>query len=289
MMESIFCHGTKYIPEVDIGSKSQRDEDGEKRWKYSSDEVYEVSWQDVWSQQEVSKISRTVHDVPMIGRLGHFRTRQQVRERFFLGDLEDDVMRHMGEFLVCRHHDSGHDFVATIVSVLSWESMLASLDPGALEIYSRDDIIGILLEYGTPQTTVWVGKEVEISDYGQENMAINIIHLEVYSFVGTEILGMTSSKLCDVGFGALIESRRVLWTFMIDSFHCLGNLRVGRDEDALWQDGSPWLRIKYINISSSWLVRSMYSIGDGSWEMGLGERLLDGWILYLLIPLVGGI
>jgi len=50
LWESIFCHGTKYIPKVDIGSKSQRDEDGEKRWKYSSDEVYEVSWQDVWSQ-----------------------------------------------------------------------------------------------------------------------------------------------------------------------------------------------------------------------------------------------
>jgi hypothetical protein len=24
-----------------------------------------------------------------------------------------------------------------------------------------------------------------------------------------------------------------------------------------------------------------------SWEMGLCERLLDGWILYLLVPLVG--
>jgi hypothetical protein len=28
---------------------------------------------------------------------------------------------------------------------------------------------------------------------------------------------------------------------------------------------------------------------DDSWEMGLGERLLDRWILYLLVPLVGGL
>jgi hypothetical protein len=49
------------------------------------------------------------------------------------------------------------------------------------------------------------------------------------------------------------------------------------------------LRIRYINISSYWLVGGLDSIGDGSWEMGLGERLLDGWILYLLVSLVGGI
>ena len=57
----------------------------------------------------------------------------------------------------------------------------------------------------------------------------------------------------------------------------------------MWQDGSPWLRIRYINRSSSWLEEGMDSVGDGSWEMGLGERILDGWILYLLVPMVGGL
>jgi hypothetical protein len=33
MMEGFFSHGTGYILEVDIGSESQQDEDGEQRWK----------------------------------------------------------------------------------------------------------------------------------------------------------------------------------------------------------------------------------------------------------------
>jgi hypothetical protein len=138
MMESILSRGTEYVPEMDTGSESQQDEDWEQRWTGASDEIYEVSWQEVWSQQAASGILRTVHDVSMVGQLGHFRTRQQDKERFSLGNLDDDVMRHMGACLVCQHHESGHDSVATLVSVLSWESMLASLDPGALEIYSRD-------------------------------------------------------------------------------------------------------------------------------------------------------
>jgi hypothetical protein len=169
------------------------------------------------------------------------RTRQQDRDRFSLGDLDDDVMRHME---AC-------------------------------------------LEHGTPQTAVWIDREAEFSDYGQDNMTINILRPEVYSFVGTEILGMRPSELCDAGFGALLERMRVSETCMIDSFHCWGNLRASRDEYALWQDGSPWLRIRYINRSSSWLAGGLASARDDSWEMGLCERLLDGWILYLLVRWLG--
>jgi hypothetical protein len=38
---------------------------------YASDGDYEVSWQDVWSQPTTTEILRTVHDVPMVGQLGH--------------------------------------------------------------------------------------------------------------------------------------------------------------------------------------------------------------------------
>jgi hypothetical protein len=55
--------------------------------------------------------------------------------------------------------------------------MLTSLDPGALEIYSRDDIIGILLEHGTPQVAVWIGREAEFGDYGQDIMTIRLQHI----------------------------------------------------------------------------------------------------------------
>jgi hypothetical protein len=53
-------------------------------------------------------------------------------------------MRHMGACSVCQNHESGHDSLAILVSGQSWESMLASLNPGVLELYSRADIIGVL-------------------------------------------------------------------------------------------------------------------------------------------------
>ena len=73
-------------------------------------------------------------------------------------DLEDDARRHMEACLVCQHHELGHDSLATRISVLSCESMLASHDLCVLETYNRNDCIGILLEHGTPQATVWIGR-----------------------------------------------------------------------------------------------------------------------------------
>jgi hypothetical protein len=92
-----------------------------------------------------------------------------------------------------------------------------------------------------------VGREAESSDHGQDNIAISTLRLEVYSSVGTGICGMALSKLVDVGFGILLEHMGVSGTFMIGSFHCWGNLRSDGDEDAMWQDGSPWLRIRYLS------------------------------------------
>jgi len=63
----------------------------------------------------LSEILRTLHDVPMVGHLVHFKTRWQVRENFSLGDLGDDFMRHMGACLVCQHQESGHDSLAARV------------------------------------------------------------------------------------------------------------------------------------------------------------------------------
>jgi len=53
--------------------------------------------------------------------------------------------------------------------------MLSSLNLGVLELYSRDDIIGVLPEYGTPQEAVWVDREAEFSDHGQDNIAISTL------------------------------------------------------------------------------------------------------------------
>ena len=145
------------------------------------------------------------------------------------------------------------------------------------------------LEHGTLQTTMWIDREAAFSDYGHDNMTTGILRPKVYSFVGIKILVMRPSELCDAGFGALLEHMRVSETCMIDSFHYWGNLRASRVEYALWQYRSPWLRIKYTNISSSWLSGGLDSTIDDSLDMGLCERFSDGWIWYLSVPLVGGI
>jgi hypothetical protein len=44
VMECIPSRGTEDIPEVDTGSESQQDEDGEQSRKNASDEDYEVIW-----------------------------------------------------------------------------------------------------------------------------------------------------------------------------------------------------------------------------------------------------
>jgi hypothetical protein len=41
--------------------------------------------------------------------------------------------------------------------------------------------------------------------------------------------------------------------------------------------------------SSSWLARNIDTTRGGSLETSLGERFLEGWILYLLPLLVGGL
>lgn len=219
MMESISSRGTEDISEVDIGSESHRDEDGEHSRMDAYDADYEVRWQVVWSQQAATEILRTIHDAPMVKHLGYFRNHQQIRTRFSWEDLEDDVMRHMGACLVCQHHESGHDSLATLVSVLGWESMIASLDPGVLELYSRVDTIGIVPEYGTPQAAVGVGKEAEFSEHGEDKIAISTLRLEVYSSAGVEICGMALSELFDAGCGTLPERMGASRTLMIDSFH----------------------------------------------------------------------
>jgi hypothetical protein len=47
------------------------------------------------------------------------------------------------------------------------------------------------LEHGIPQTIVWIVREIEFGDYGQDSMTINILWPEVYSFLGNEMLSPT--------------------------------------------------------------------------------------------------
>jgi hypothetical protein len=49
------------------------------------------------------------------------------------------------------------------------------------------------------------------------------------------------------------------------------------------------LGIRYISRSSFWLAGDPDTTGGSRFEIGLDERFLEGWILYLLVSLVGGL
>jgi len=76
---------------------------------------------------------------------------------------------------------------------------------------------------------------------------------------------------------------------MIDSFHGWGDLQAYGDGDVMWQNGSIWLRIRYMSRSYSWLGGDMDTTGGGSLEINLGESVLKGWIQYLLAQLIKGL
>jgi hypothetical protein len=48
------------------------------------------------------EIMRDMHDMPLEGHHGYFRTYQHIRERFSWKGLEDDVLRHMKECRTCQ-------------------------------------------------------------------------------------------------------------------------------------------------------------------------------------------
>jgi hypothetical protein len=49
---------------------------------------------------------RAMHDTPLAGHHGYFRTYQQIRERFSWKGLEDDVLRHVRECRTCQQNES---------------------------------------------------------------------------------------------------------------------------------------------------------------------------------------
>jgi hypothetical protein len=52
------------------------------------------------------EIMRLLHDKPLTGHHEHFKTHQQIRERFFWLGLKNDVSRHVRECMTCQHNKS---------------------------------------------------------------------------------------------------------------------------------------------------------------------------------------
>jgi hypothetical protein len=54
------------------------------------------------------KILTAVHDSPLAGHQGFFKTYRQIRERFSWKGLKQDVIRHVSECVTCQQNKSEH-------------------------------------------------------------------------------------------------------------------------------------------------------------------------------------
>jgi hypothetical protein len=62
------------------------------------------------------KILAAVHDSPLAGHQGFFKTYRQVRERFSWKGLKKDVMRHINECVTCQQNKSEQDTPSRVAS-----------------------------------------------------------------------------------------------------------------------------------------------------------------------------
>jgi hypothetical protein len=52
------------------------------------------------------KIMKAMHDTPLVGHPGYFKTYRKIRERFSWKGLKDDVLRHARECVTCQQNKS---------------------------------------------------------------------------------------------------------------------------------------------------------------------------------------
>jgi hypothetical protein len=61
------------------------------------------------------KILTAVHDSPLAGHQGFFKTYRQIRERFSWKGMKQDVMRHISECVTCQKNKSEHALSAGLL------------------------------------------------------------------------------------------------------------------------------------------------------------------------------
>jgi len=54
------------------------------------------------------KIMRAIHDTPLVGEPGYFKTYRNIIEMFSWKGLKGDLLRHVRECMICQQNKSGH-------------------------------------------------------------------------------------------------------------------------------------------------------------------------------------
>jgi hypothetical protein len=91
------------------------------------------------------KILAAVHDSPLAGHQGFFKTYRQVRERFSWKGLKQDVMRHINECVTCQQNKSEQTLPTGLLQPLpipekKWESISMDFITGLPKAQGKDCI-----------------------------------------------------------------------------------------------------------------------------------------------------
>ncbi|KAH9298290.1 hypothetical protein KI387_029972, partial [Taxus chinensis] len=95
------------------------------------------------------KILHALHDAPLAGHPGYFKTYRQVRERFSWKGLKEDVLQYIRECVTCQQNKSEHTFPAGLLQPLPipeqrWESISMDFITGLPVVQGYDRIYAIV-------------------------------------------------------------------------------------------------------------------------------------------------
>jgi hypothetical protein len=95
------------------------------------------------------KILATVHDSPLAGHQGFFKTYRKIRERFSWKGLKHDVMRYNSECVTCQQNKSEHTLPTRLLQPLlilekKWESISMDFITCLSKVQGKDCIYVVI-------------------------------------------------------------------------------------------------------------------------------------------------
>jgi hypothetical protein len=90
-------------------------------------------------------IMEAMHNTPLAGHPGYFKTYRKIRERFTWKGLKDDVLKHVRECVTCQQNKSEQTHPAGLLQLFpipeqKWESISMDFITGFPKVQGRDCI-----------------------------------------------------------------------------------------------------------------------------------------------------
>jgi hypothetical protein len=145
------------------------------------------------------KILATIHDSPLAGHHGFFKTYKQIRERFSWKGLKQDVMRYISECVTFRQNKSEHTLPTGLHQPLpileqKWERISMDFITGLPKVQGKECIYVVvdrLIEFAhfyaipTEYNAVWVVELFLGEVFRLHGLSRNIISDRDSRFIGT--------------------------------------------------------------------------------------------------------